>query len=306
MADDTADPAKVIVGVDGTASSRAPLSWAAGEAARRGLPLTVIHAVPALPARVRSAVPFGASTEPAEQVLDDAARHVRAVRPRVPVDTLLTSERPASALIRRSGPEDLIVVGSRGLGAVGSAVRGSVGVRLAARAPCPVVVVHGSEKDPAAEPRRIAVGVDGSEESRQALAFALEEAAECGEASLAVVNSEEPPTPFASQALVTQGWHPPERLVEQLSEELVADMLTQVGRPGAADVDVTVLSTRETPVQALLAEARRADLVVLGSRGRGSLRGLLLGSVSQDVLHHAAVPVAMVSRNCAQAAVHRP
>ncbi len=174
---------------------------------------------------------------------------------------------------------------------------GSVGVRLAAQATCPVVVLQGTHgEDPGTEPRRIVVGVDGSECSQRALVFALEQGARAVDASLVVVNSTETPTPFAVQSLVALGERPPDGLPERLSK----DMIARAEEGTAHDVDITVLCTREDPVHALLPESATADLVVLGSRSRGGIRGLLLGSVSQGVLHRARVPVAIVPHHGVQ------
>ncbi|KOX16323.1 universal stress protein [Nocardiopsis sp. NRRL B-16309] len=300
MGEDAPDPPKVLVGVDGSSTAHEALVWAAAEADRRAVPLVVVYALSVPLARagdteVLRLAPSDAAVAHGELVLADAAEHVRTHRLTDQVETSLALEKPAVALMRRSGPADVIVVGSRGLGALGSAFLGSTSVRLAARAACPVVVVHGtSDAGARAEPRRIVVGVDGSECSQRALAFALEQASGGAGASLVVVNSMETPTPFASQSLVTMSGQAPDRWPEHLSKGLVTDMIEQVGADTADNVDVSVVCTRQHPADALLTEGAEADLVVLGSRGRGGLRGLFLGSVSQSVLHRARVPVAVI------------
>ncbi|GAA1468099.1 universal stress protein [Nocardiopsis exhalans] len=305
MVDDAPASPKVLVGVDGSSTAQEALSWAAAEAGRRNVPLVVVYALSMPLARRRNTgvfrlLPSDMAVEYAEYVLAHAAEHLRSQRFAGPVKTRLALEKPALALLRRSGPEDVIVVGSRGLGALGTAVLGSVGVRLAAQATCPVVVVHDTHS-PGIEPRRIVVGVDGSECSRRALVFALEQGARAADASLVVVNSTETPTPFAAQPLVALSGYPPDRWPERLSKDLVTDMIAQAGEGTVHNVDITVTCTREDPAHALLAESAEADLVVVGSRGRGGVRGLFLGSVSQSVLHQARVPVAIVPHHSAHA-----
>ncbi|GAA1077226.1 hypothetical protein GCM10009642_11920 [Nocardiopsis metallicus] len=217
--------------------------------------------------------------------------------PELRVEEVLALEDPATALLRRSSSKDLLVVGSRGLGAARSALDASVSVRLAARADCPVAVVPGTaEAKPSAPPRRIVVGVDGSENSRQALAFALREAARTEGGSVVVVHSWQVPLPFHSEALAQGGWSPPDDLLDLRSQEMVADMLAQVTDGGTEGVGVSVVRSGKDPAEAIVEAGADADLIVVGSRGRGSVRGLLLGSVSQSVLHTATVPVAVLPK----------
>lgn len=293
-AEDLRSP-KIVLGVDGSGHADAALEWAAAEAERTGCPLDIVFALP-MPIVVMSEGPARPSATQeliahGEQVLDAAAERVRGLAPGVRVEGSLVMDDPAPALLERVGHEDLLVVGSRGLGALRTVVMGSTSVRLAARAHCPVVVVpeKSAHTDRAG---RIVVGVDGSEASLPVLRFALGRAHEDGSA-VTVVHSWEMATPFAPEALAASGWVPPEELLEQRSGELVAAMFEEVGDE-AKGVDVSVVRSRQAPERALLAEAEKADLVVVGSRGRGGLRGLFLGSVSQAVLHGAAVPVVVI------------
>ncbi|PSK90946.1 nucleotide-binding universal stress UspA family protein [Murinocardiopsis flavida] len=300
MVDNTAAPSKVLVGVDGSSPAQEALIWATAQAGRRNVPLVVVYALSVPLAQLENTgvfrlAPSDTAVAHAEHVLAEAAEHARTQRFTGPVETLLALEKPAVALMRQSTPADLVVVGSRGLGALGTAFLGSTSVRLVAQATCPVIVVHGTRgRAPSTEPRRTVVGVDGSECSQRALVFALEQGAGTADASLVVVNSMEAPTPFAAQSLVSMGGPAPDRLPEHLSKDLVADMIAEAGEATTHAIDITVLCTRADPVEALLAEGAKADLVVLGSRGRGGVRGLFLGSVSQRVLRSASVPVAIV------------
>ncbi|HIY41907.1 MAG TPA: universal stress protein [Candidatus Nocardiopsis merdipullorum] len=254
MVDDTAASPKVLVGIDDSSTAQEVLTRAATEANRRKVPLAVVYALSAPLGRTGSSgttrsPPSDTAVEHAEHILADTAEHVRAESSAAQVETLLALENPAVALMRRSGPEDLIVVGSRGLGALGTAFRRSVSVRLASQVTCPVVVVHSTrEKSLGAEPRRIVVGVDGSEHSQRALVFALEQGARSSGASLVVVNSTEPPTPFAAQSLIALRGQYLDKFPEHVSKDLVMDMVAHAKETTADNVDITVLSEEGAPL----------------------------------------------------------
>ncbi|MEU2947210.1 universal stress protein [Nocardiopsis alba] len=292
---------RVTVGVDGSATGERALGWAAAEAERRGLPLQVVHALdmPLVMSIYAGPTRFPASEEISAQgrkILDRSEAHVHEHHPGLPVETVLAPEDPAKALLIRTSADDLLVTGSRGLGAARSALEASVSIRLAARAVCPVVVVPDAEGSVATSPRRIVVGVDGSEDSRNALRFALREAALAEGGSVVVVHSHLVSLPFDPAELPHGGWTPPEDLVDRWSQEMVADMLTRVQDEETEHVGVAVFRVNEDPATALIEAGSAADMIVVGSRGRGSVRGLLLGSVSQGVLRGATVPVVVLPR----------
>lgn len=292
---------KAAVGVDGSATAERALGWAASEAARRGWPLHVIHALdmPLVMSVYAGPTRFPPSeeiTEQGQRILSRAEAHVRELEPELVVETVLALEDPAKALLKRTGPQDLLVTGSRGLGAARSALESSVSVRLAARAECPVVVVPESEASVVTAPRRIVVGVDGSDYSRSALDFALREAAQVEGGSVVVVHGWQMPVPFDSEELARSGWSPPNDLLDQRSQEMVSEMLTHVQDEETEHVGVAVVRMDAAPTDALVETGATADMIVVGSRGRGSVRGLLLGSVSQGVLHRATVPVTVLPR----------
>ncbi|MFD6951351.1 universal stress protein UspA [Nocardiopsis sp. TSRI0078] len=304
MAEERTPSPKVVVGVDGSESARGALEWAAAEAGHRGLPLYVVHALsmPLVMSVYTTPTRFHPSHEIAEQgrrVLEESAEHARELRPGLRVETELALEDPSQALLLRTGRRDTVVVGSRGLGSVRSALAGSSGIRLASRAECPVVVVPRHRRRPATPPgpERIVVGVDGSVDSRRALDFAMHRAATHEGSSVVVVHSWNVPLPFDTESLAASGWTPPDDLLERHSEELVSGVLAEVVDDATEDVDVSAVRTRHGPVQALVEAGAEADLIVIGSRGMGGLRGLVLGSVSQGVLHDATVPVAVLPRH---------
>jgi nucleotide-binding universal stress UspA family protein len=137
----------------------------------------------------------------------------------------------------------------------------------------------------------IVVGVDGSDGARDALRFALEEARLRG-ARVHVVAAWQVPVAAYGGALVS----PDSALVDQLAAEARSAVERALAGAGdlAADADVDIVVREGAPAQVLLEESDDADLLVLGSRGLGGFRSLLLGSVSQHCAHHAPCPVVIV------------
>lgn len=281
----------IVVGVDGSLPSKQALLWAAHEAIRRGARLDVVDAwtVPytMYPDGLADPKPYEAA---GSAVLEDAMRSLaegEVVPPEV--HPVLIDDLPANALVRAARGCDLLVVGSRGHGGFGGLLLGSVSQRCVAHAPCPVAVVPPTWT--ADDSRRVVVGVDGSDASFGALHWAVAEAVR-RDARLDVVNAYEnhhvvsPVVP-----LVAVHRDELEKSSQALMEEMVAAAL---GPAGARSRPVELLSSPAGAARALLDVARGADLLVVGSRGRGTCRGLLLGSVSQQCVHHAPCPVVVV------------
>ncbi|WP_026128111.1 universal stress protein [Nocardiopsis lucentensis] len=295
-------PTAVVVGVDGTPAAHAALEWAAEAAARRGAQLRIVHGMgedsvvahdtPERRLAVQEARGY------ARDLLDDGAELVRDTHPGVDVVTVLAAEDAPDAIMEEARHGDVIVVGSRGLGAVRAMLHGSMSPRATSEAPCPVVFVpaHKDEPTPVGPPApegRIVVGVDGSDSSRRALRFGLHEALLSG-AAVEVVNSWEVPLPADVSALEADAREAHEEVFDRQSEEIVAGVLAEVVDDQTENLDISAVRMQADPVEALLEAGRNADLIVVGSRGRGGVSGLLLGSVSQGVLHHALVPVAVL------------
>ena len=137
----------------------------------------------------------------------------------------------------------------------------------------------------------IVVGVDGSDRARDALRFALEEARLRG-AVVRVVAAWHVPVAAYGGTFVP----PDPALVDQLGPDALRAVERALEDAGdlAADVSVETVVREGAPARVLLEEADEADLLVLGSRGLGGFRGLLLGSVSQQCAHHAPCPVVIV------------
>ena len=290
-------PHAVIVGVDGSPAARAALDWAADAADRRGVQLRIVHGLgtPMVMAAYAGSERYAATEELREYaytLLTESAEHVHRTRPDLHVATVLAPEAAPAVLLNEARHGDIIVVGSRGLGGVRAIVLGSVSARTSSDAPCPVVVVPEVER-PGKREGRIVVGVDGSNSSRRALRFGLQEALVDG-SSVMVVNSWEIPLPQNAESRTgdEQTFH--EDVFDRQSEEIVAGVLAEVVDDETEQLDISAVRMQSHPVEALLKAGEDADLLVVGSRGRGGVRGLVMGSVSQGVLQHARMPVAVL------------
>lgn len=253
--------APIVVGVDGSSSGQDAVDWATAEAA-------------------------------AERVLEEAENRARSASPDLEVTTRLVVAAPVQALLEQARDAELVVLGSRGLGGFLGLLIGSVGVEVAAHAPCPVVVVRPQSVDhPRSSVGPVVVGVDGSEISALAIGFAFEVAARRG-VGVTAVHAWSGPIPagvVGEFAPVVVDVDTIEQDQEQLLTEAVAG-----ARSRFPEVGIEMKLARAHPGHALVAESAGAALVVVGSRGRGGFRGMLLGSVSHAVLHHADCPVAVI------------
>jgi nucleotide-binding universal stress UspA family protein len=283
---------RIVVGTDGSPSSSQAVVWAAREARRRGASLDVVHAWSS-PLEVYPGSWYldpAVFYDEAKAVLDEAVESVPTPCG-LPLDVHgRLFEGPAAAqLVEAAVDAELLVVGSRGRGGFAGLLLGSVSRECVHKATCPVIVVppswNGEEED------RIVVGVDGSETSKLALQWAITEAAMRG-SRLDVVNAVGSPRPVSVVgSLDTIDVDLLEKGSRSLLDEMVVPLVAAADpRPRS----VAEIASPDTPVVALLEAGSGADLLVVGSRGRGEIRGLLLGSVSQQCVHHAPCPVVVV------------
>ncbi|MGY0006832.1 universal stress protein [Micromonospora sp. I033] len=287
----SANGAAVVVGVDGSEQALKAVRLAAQEAARRDRPLRVVHGfiwpllrVPVSPPA--QGPPGSGLRHQAEELVAAAVAEAEAAAPGLRVSGEIIDGEAAAALLGESPTAVMIVVGDRGLGGFAALVVGSVAIQVASYADCPVLVARGTSRPSGP----VVVGVDGSSLSRAAVEFAAEEAAVRG-ARLHAVHAYTHPAssgPGDIQPLVYE-----EGQLRGEEDRVLADSLDGLAerRP---EVPVTREVVHARPVAALTEASRGAQLVVVGRRGRGELTGLLLGSVSQGVLHHADCPVAVV------------
>jgi nucleotide-binding universal stress UspA family protein len=287
----------VAVGLEESEASRAAVEYAAEVANRRRLPLRLVLAFELPQSTMR--LSFTAWEEDAERVmldasqrfLDQTAEALRGAYPDVAVSSHLHAGSAAETLIEESKHADLLVVGSRGTGGFADLVIGSTALRAASHALCPVVVVPAARVD---GPSRhgVVVGVDGSEFSEAAIEFAFQMASQTDQ-KLTALHAWHDPAPTGIGIMMPLVYDP---ALVQKEEELVLAQSMAGWSEKYPDVQVEYRVVPGHPVHALAIGAATATLLVVGSRGRGSLRSLLLGSVSHGVLHHAQGPVAVVHR----------
>ncbi|MCU1626652.1 MAG: universal stress protein [Pseudonocardia sp.] len=283
----------IVVGVDDSESARDAVYWSALEAARRHIPLRLVSAL-MLPSPHHLGDPgMGTSyrtlmTETARTVLSTAVELAGRSAPGIAVESELITGFPENVLLDESRRSLLVVVGSRGLGGFTGLLLGSVAITLASRGACPVVVVRGTSIARTGVPdhRPVVVGVDGSPTSEAAVAFAYDEADRRGVPLVAVHTWLDDMLEPTLAPLID--WN----AIEQ-DERVLLDQRLAGWSEKYPDVEVRRLVTRDRPAHTLVEESVGAQLVVVGSRGRGAVRGLLLGSVAHALLHHAHCPVAV-------------
>jgi nucleotide-binding universal stress UspA family protein len=286
----------VVVGVDGSPQAIHALDWAATEASLRDAPLVVVQAYSPDYPGVRSVglvgppppQPTNALHEVAQEGCAQSAQRAREAHPALVVTERCVAEDPAHALVDASSTADLVVMGARGLGKVRGLLMGSVSSHVTSRSHCPVVVVREAPRESTAEPR-VVVGVDGSEDSTAAVRFAFEAAARRG-AGLTVVHTWDVDVDSTSAALT---WVVDSQEADEQERTVVAETLAGYAAEFPT-VDVRRHVVRGHPVAELVRQSEDADLLVVGTRGRGAVKGLVLGSVSHSVLHDARCPVAVV------------
>nr|WP_246398009.1 universal stress protein [Mycobacterium vicinigordonae] len=278
----------ILVAIDGSAESDAAVVWGAREAAMRHGRLTLMHAV----APVVVGWPVGQLyPEMPEWQKDNAdhvvahARHTVSESGAAPaeVHVEMPYANAVPALIEASKQADMVVVGSQGMGALGRMLLGSVSSALIQHAHCPVAVIRGGEGAvvPDAD-APVLVGIDGSPASEAATALAFEEASRRG-VGLVALHAWSDVGVFPALGM---DWHDRENEGQEVLAERLAGLQEQY-----PDVQVQRSLVCDTPAKWLLEAAERAQLVVVGSRGRGGFPGLLLGSVSSAVVHSAQIPV---------------
>lgn len=280
----------VVVGYNGRQHSRDALLWAAAEAVRHDAQLLVVYAAnyPGMTLGPGPGLlePEPGALEAAQEVTVGGVSEALQAHPELRVTGATEVTSPSEALTEASTGAGLVVIGSRGYGRTVGALLGSVGFAVAARAKCPVIVVKGEPgQRPVGPGHRVVVGTDGSTGAVAAVTFAADRAA-AGSAALEVVTS--------------TGEHP----VEDVDAAQLRAWATQIAESTADRLrdshPALSVSTRVEDCVAertLVAASVDAGLVVVGTRGRGAYRGLLLGSVSHAVIHGAQCPVAVVGED---------
>lgn len=280
----------VVVGVDGSDTALGAAQWAAEFAAGRALPLTLLHAVPNLDWHFFSAIPPAEIDQHPDRdaVLAAAETAVRSTHPDLTIRRAVFKGAIAKALTDESQSARLVVVGT---GAADHGVLGGHAVRAVNRTHCPVVVWRKPVAKRTGKPLPVVVGVDESKDSTRALAEAFDVASAL-HAPLMVVHMWDIGAAVGMGDLGGQGamdWQLLDLLQTQQRERM-----DEMIAPFAAkyrNAHVSKIFQDISPAKGLTDLSREAQLVVVGSHGRGRLADSILGSVSQSLIHHAECPV---------------
>lgn len=286
------DPNVVVAGVDGSDTSLDAARWAASVAHRMNATLLLAHALPQSGALLSPAAVLMQSQflsqlrEDGEAIIDGATKLVRSEFPDLDIEYSIGPESAGSHLLEEADDARMLVLGATGAGAVRSLFVGSTALHVANRATCPVTVWRGSTETALPDERPVVVGVDGSSVSDHAVVHAFEFADLTG-APLTAVHAWR-----GSSALGAGGT---EILVDWKAVEQEESALLSEGLAGMSerfpDVSVTHVTEQGSAAEVLIRQARTAQLIVVGSHGRGPIVGALMGSTSQNLLHHAPCPV---------------
>ncbi len=283
----------ITAGFDASAESLAALAWAAREAVRRRTPLHVVHAWRFQGQGVAGTTPRETQEQWARDAVAEAVRTVTERHPSLAVTSDVRDGDAVAALLAASGETELLVLGSRGHGAVVGFLLGSIGRQVIADAPGPVVLVRaGDEASAEASGREIVVGQQGEpEDSADVIGFAFETAAARG-ATVRAVRAWALPTVFTyspgSMALADEAGG-----LEQYERKALGEALGP-WRERYPDVPVVEHVEMGSAGQVLLSVSANAQLMVVGRRARRTAVGARIGSVAHGVLHHAECPVAVV------------
>ena len=281
----------IIVGVDGSPAAKVAVDWAARDAAMRKVPLAVVTVLdpPAGHTFPKNPIPLEYmrwQEDEGRTVLNDALKTVEDSAKQLGPINVSGELMPGLAvptLVELSKDAEMVVVGCRGRGALARTLLGSVSTGLVHHAHCPVAVIHSEDPlmpHPSQAP--VLVGIDGSPASESATAIAFDEASWRGVELIALH--------AWSDTAMLEFRVPNWSRVRSEAEELLAERLAgwQERYP---DVDVVRVVECDQPARQLLEQSKSAQLVVVGSHGRGGFTGMLLGSVSTAVVHAARTPV---------------
>ena len=281
----------IVVGIDESAPAAAALRWAIREGRLHDWPVTAVLAWDYL-GQHHGAAPEafdpGYDERSAAMALDELVGRV-AGPPAATIGRTTIFDHAGPALVEASIGAELLVVGARGLGGFRELLLGSVGRYCLHNATCPVAVIRRTEGSLDDGPDRVVVGIDGSETSQRALAWAARES-RVRQCPLMVVHA---------YALGYVGGleygasllHPD--VLEQAAHQLVDDALASIDTTGLTAAPERVV-TNTGAAAAILEAAGYAGLVVVGSRGMGGVKGFVLGSVSHQVTHHAPCPTVVI------------
>ena len=282
----------IVVGIDGSPVSKVAVDWAAHTAALREVPLKLVHVLnpPVVMAFPEVPMPSGYLQWQEEEgrkllavAITTAQEAALLVGNPIEVTSEMVSGTSVPALVEESGGAQMIVVGCRGRGALARGLLGSVSTGLVHHSHCPVAVIHDEDPlIPHPSKASVVVGVDGSPASERAVEIAFQEASFRG-VDLVAVHAWSDTGVFEFPGV---DWS----VLQSGAEETLSERLAgwQEHYP---DVPVRRVVVADRPAHQLLELAKSAQLLVVGSHGRGGFAGMVLGSVSTAVVHAARMPV---------------
>ncbi|KGF17259.1 universal stress protein [Corynebacterium freneyi] len=287
----------IVCAVDGSDASKTAAKWAANTAVKRGIPLRLVssYSMPQF-LYAEGMVPPQELYEDLEaetlEKIEEAKKVAIDFMPDVDVSHQIEEGSPIDMLLDLSEQCTMIVMGSRGLGGLSGMVMGSVSAAVVSHASCPVVVVR--EDNAVTEETKygpVVVGVDGSGVSQKAIENAFKEAQARGAELIAVHTwmDMQVQASLAGLSAAQQQW----QVVEEEQNALLGQRLAGWSER-FPDVKVTKVVTRDRPVRALADASEGAQLLVVGSHGRGGFKGMLLGSTSRALLQAAPCPMMVV------------
>lgn len=287
--------AHILVGADGSAASNAAVRYAAELASTRNRPLRIVHAISLSDMTWVYGMTLGSAPgfengliADGKRILASAAQLAHEVDSGLEISAEVSRQPPARILVELSHEASLVVIGESGTSRLGAL--GSTAVAVTSHAHAPVVVVRnarGSDLPPRTGP--VVVGIDGSEVSDHAIGLAFDEASRRGAPLIALHTWSDIGFSTAEYA-GDRGMLTPPIDYKVIEQAILAERLAgwQEKYP---DVPVERRIHADAPRDRLLELSDEAQLIVVGSRGRGGFRGLLMGSVSNALVAHARCPV---------------
>ena len=289
----------IVVGIDESPAAKAAVQWATRDAGLRKIPLTLVHAIsPEVATWSNGRLPAGVARwqqDRGRRLVDDAFKVVEEISQHggpAEIHTELLPSAAVPALVDLSKDAEMMVAGQQGSGRWPGRLLGSVSSGLLRYAHCPVAIIHDQEDPTTPGPSQapVLVGIDGSPASELATAIAFDEASRRNVGLVAL---------HAWSDADVSDW--PEidwPAAESMAEELLAERLAG-WQDQYPDMQVNRIVLRDKPARQLVQRSENAQLIVVGSRGRGGFAEILVGSVGETVAQMARVPVIVARQSVA-------
>lgn len=288
---------QIVVGVDGSPSSRAALEWAARRAQRQKRSLLLVHAVPdylVSPGRIE----YHSVRDALQGLLDSEVGRAREFAPSLDVQASLHFGEPARVLAELSAGSAMVVVGTDRTADVHGEGFGAVNLQLATMGRCPVAVIPARQSPVHAG---VVVGIDGSTQSMAAADFAAVEATSIEQDLTIIYVSSTVPLWLHSSSLGPEITQQDDAQGRMILESAVAAVRTR-------HIHLTVCERFEhddVPARTLIRAGKGAAMLVVGNRGRGATQHALMGSATQEMLLHVPCPIVLTPQEYADAAAEQ-